>query len=307
MYGTYFLLVSMYAGDEGWFDHYIAQAPDLFALVVSDHLIHFSLQRPRRLEYLWRRLLVGARAAEGVPVPVVVLLGWTGPSPGALRKYAAVWNKVGCETLAACPGVAQLWRPAMVRSQVVELCEALTSSTSRRGPVVVHMFSGAVSMYLPYIAQCCAHGRLRVVALVFDSCPVDYTRASGLNAVREMALPRFVQPLVAGAGVAVEWWSGAAKRKQLADSISHAFLQVPALYLYCTTGDEVAPRASVERWATEHAARGNTVVRQCWTESKHVSHLQLHESEYRKTIGAFANAHAMSVASVPSTCETAKL
>jgi len=128
-----------------------------------------------------------ARATEGVPV--VVLLGWTGSSPGALRKYAAVWNNIGCETLAACPGVAQLWRPAMVRSQVVELCEALTSqsSMSRRAPVVVHMFSGAVSMYLPYIAQCCARERLRVGALVFDSCPVDYTRESGLNAVREMA------------------------------------------------------------------------------------------------------------------------
>ena len=162
-------------------------------------------------------------------------------------------------------------------------------------------------MYLPYIAQCCARERLRVGALVFDSCPVDYTRESGLNAVREMALPRFLQPLVAGAGVAVEWWSGAAKRKQLAESISHAFLQVPALYLYCTRGDEVAPRASVEHWATEHAARGNSVVRQCWTESKHVSHLQLHESEYRKTISAFANAHVMSAAAVPSTCETAKL
>eukprot|EP01043_Picozoa_sp_COSAG02_P015187 COSAG02_NODE_642_length_19038_cov_10.020856_2_plen_271_part_00 len=245
-------------------------------------------------------------AAAGVPV--VVLLGWTGSSPGALRKYAAVWNNVGCETLATCPGVAQLWRPAMVRSQVVELCEALTARTltSQRGPVLVHMFSAAVSMFLPYIAQCCACMKLRMAALVFDSCPVDYTRESGLSAVREMDLPRLFQPLVAGAGVAVEWWSGAAKRKQLAESMSQPLLQVPALYMYCTTGDEVAPHTSVNRWATEHAARGNSVVRQCWAESKHVRHLQLHENEYRKAIGAFASAHIMDVATMP-TRETAKL
>ena len=250
------------------------------------------------------------RPAAGVS-PVggqVVLLGWTGSSSSALRKYAAVWNQVGFETLATCPGVAQLWLPAMVRNQVVKLCEALTARTATDGPgvVLVHMFSGAVSMFLPYIAQCCARGRLRVTALVFDSCPVDYTRESGLNAVSEMALPRLLKPLVAGAGVTVEWWSGAAKRKQLAESISHPLLQVPALYLYCTTGDEVASHKSVDRWAAEHAARGNSVMRQVWPESKHVSHLQLHENEYRKAIRAFVSAHIMHVAAMP-TREPAKL
>ena len=237
-------------------------------------------------------------------VPVVVLLGWTGSSPGVLRKYAAVWNDIGCQTLAACPGVVQLWRPAMVSDHVAGLCDALTTQV---GPVVVHVFSGAASMYLCHIVRCCASRRLRVTGLVFDSSPVDYTRESGLSAVREMALPRFLQPLVAAAGVAVEWWSGADKRRQLAESISHATLQVPALYLYCEEGDDVAPYTSVERWATEHAARGNLVVRQCWSESKHVGHLQLHESDYRKAIGSFFNVYVMGVAGTPIQFQTAKL
>jgi|EP01044_Picomonas_judraskeda_P003647 hypothetical protein len=251
----------------------------------------------------YRPAAASTEDAAGVPA-VVVLLGWTGSSPGVLRKYAAVWNDIGCQTLAACPGVAQLWRPAMVSDQVVSLCAALTTQSA---PLVVHVFSGAASMYLHHIARCCASGRLRVAGLVFDSSPVDYTRESGLSAVREMALARFLQPLVAAAGVAVEWWSGADKRRQLAQSISHATLQAPALYLYCEEGDDVAPYASVERWATEHAARGNPVVRQCWPESKHVSHLQLHETDYRETIGEFLSVHVMARHGTPIQFQTAKL
>jgi hypothetical protein len=108
----------------------------------------------------------------------------------------------------------QLWRPATFRGTVVRLCDALAAQQQQGGaaagrPVVVHLFSGAVSMFLGYIAECCDAGMLQLAGLVFDSCPVDYTRASGLSAVRQMALPRLAKPLVAGAGVAVEWWTGA--------------------------------------------------------------------------------------------------
>lgn len=253
----------------------------------------------------YRRPTADPTEDEAVGVPIVVLLGWTGSSPRALRKYAAVWNALGCKTLAACPGVAQLWRPATVRTQVLRLCEALTQIVAAGGPVVVHMFSGAVSMFLWHIAQCCSMGRLRVAGLVFDSCPVDYTRTSGLNAVRDMALPRLLRPLVAGVGVVVEWWSGATKREQLVASTSHPVLQVPALYLYCAEGDNVAPKASVDSWATEHAARGNPVMRQCWTTSAHVGHLRLHEADYKRAVAAFCSVHIVGVTGLPT--ESARL
>lgn len=243
-------------------------------------------------------------ASPGAPacVPVVVLLGWTMSSPAALRKYAAAWNAIGCQTYAACPGVAQLWRPSTVRGQIVALSEGLTNQTTidRQIPIVVHMFSAAVSMYLWHIAECCAMGKLRVVGLVFDSCPVDYTRESGLNAVREMGLAWPLRSLVAGAGVVVEWWSGAEKRDQLTKSVSHPTMQVPALYIYSEEGDQVAPHTSVERWATEHAARGNMVVRKFWAESQHVSHLRLHEADYKEAIAAFFNDHVIDVEVVPT-------
>ena len=175
---------------------------------------------------------------DGADAPVVLLLGWTGSTPGALRKYAAVWNSMGCRTLAYTPGVWQLWRPATVQGLVEQLCEALTAAA--RGPVLVHMFSGAVGMFLSHIIACCeATPSLRVAGLVFDSCPVDYTRESGLAAVKQMALPGVFVPFVTAGGIVAEWWGGVEGRERMAATMVHPATQVPACYLYCEEGDEV--------------------------------------------------------------------
>ena len=235
---------------------------------------------------------------------LVVLHGWTGSSPGALRKYAAAWNEAGCETLATCPGVSQLWRPGSVASLCEALCDALAAELAARPrPLLLHFFSGAVTVFLAHLvtglerrregAGGAADWRLRdrLAGVIFDSCPVEYTRQSGLAAARQMreqgALPAAATPLVVAGGVVMEWWSGARIRAELTESLRAPCMQVPALFLFADQGDDVAPAAAVRRWAAEHAARGNRCSRVCFPSSEHVSHLRHHPDRYRHELKHF--------------------
>jgi hypothetical protein len=131
--------------------------------------------------------------------------------------------------------VWQLWRPATVQGFVEGLWAALAAAVA--GPVLVHMFSGAVGMFLAHIACCAEEGSSpRVSGLVFDSCPVDYTRESGLAAVKQMAVPRVLMLFVTAGGVVAEWWGGEAGRRRMAEAVAHLAMQAPACYLHCERG-----------------------------------------------------------------------
>ena len=147
-------------------------------------------------------------------------------------------------------------------------------------------------MYLPAISRClrqCSNGKLdhlgqRVRGLVFDSCPVDFTRTAGLAAVQHMRISALPKLIVSAAGMVVEWWSGSHIRQETSEATKAAPLQKPALFLYCRQGDDVAPASMVERWAEQHIARGNRVYRHCWEKSEHVGHIRCHPQDYHQAL-----------------------
>jgi hypothetical protein len=224
----------------------------------------------------------------------VVLFGWTGCSRPALRKYAQVWQGLGCATLACCGDIAKLWLPSRAAASVDQLARALVAHTSG-GPVVLHLFSGAPSMFLPSLCrhELAAALGVRIAGLVFDSCPVNFTRASGVAAVQQMreqkAIPALAAPLITAAGICVEWVNGGRMRQQLQEVMASALVAPhPALFLLCEAGDEVAPAEAVRHWARQHAiTSGGRVSLQSWLASQHVRHLLHHPAEYTATLRKF--------------------
>lgn len=130
------------------------------------------------------------QAKSGRGAPVVVMLGWWGASPSALRKYSELYHEAGFDVVEYTAPASVLFAGKSAQDRAGrKLLGWIGERYSGAVPVTVHALSNNGCMVLLALARVARreprqHGWMlgRMQGVVLDSAPGDLTFATGLSA-----------------------------------------------------------------------------------------------------------------------------
>ena len=231
-----------------------------------------------------------------LPRPIVALLAFVGAKDRHLAAYARIFDRLGCDTLAASPPSLALWSPRWAAANARALLRALEAELAANGerPVVFWALSGAAkSLYYQLLLLLAAGGRDALEFARVRRCaagqaldsPADFTSEAGLA----LLSPRGPGPLAALARAALAAAAGAADfalleafeadRALLWRALRHPPFRGPALLLY-SHGDAMCDASRVEALARGLRLSGHRVLEQRFDDSRHAGHAALHPELY---------------------------
>lgn len=227
--------------------------------------------------------------------PVAVLCGWAYSSTSVLKKYAAIYEKLGIETELIPLTIPQLWFNTL-SSQLVKRKLAKYSNSNPR-PAVFQVFSGSSSAMLPTLLNMLSSGfPLRLKGIVFDSCPIEFVPKSGLASVklvqRQGTFSAVFGTVVSAIGLTVTAILGSSIRKRMNEALMSEEVAVPQLFLY-SRGDSVASKEFIEYWMKVQEEREVSVESHCWEKSEHVRHFVDDPEKYTQLVSRFMETHVL--------------
>ena len=224
---------------------------------------------------------------------VVVLLGWTSSRIKSVLKYANIYKELGVPAICAAPSIPEVWFSSYGSTKAKKLLKSAEENSEERSGVVLHLFSGASTTFLPTFIKdlTSKDGKLRLSGVIFDSGPVSFSVRPGLAAAKLMRQQGGFGPLAYYAtcttGIMVSSVVGRTRRKSMREMFDHlAMLQIPQLYLY-SSSDSVALREDIEDEIRLQVSRGVDVSSHCWHATEHVRHFLEYPEEYTSQINQF--------------------
>nr|CAB3267107.1 transmembrane protein 53 [Phallusia mammillata] len=230
--------------------------------------------------------------------PVVYLLGWGGSTPKQVAKYADIYLRKQCVTIAvAQPGKAQFFEhPRSPKKEIRarRSPQLLVDNNLSANPVLLHVFSNAGYLHYGVLTKILKEHQRNIIGSVFDSCPggVDIHLAARafLESLRSIVpIPKwFLSPvtkLVVIVFNLILWFYALSGNKDKNENLeqvfsvsaSHAW---PQLYLYSDC-DALILASSVS--AVMEQAKGVAVVRSHnFLTSAHVQHYRKFPDRYEQ-------------------------
>lgn len=221
-----------------------------------------------------------------------MLLGWTGSRIKSVAKYASIYSELGIPCVCVAPTLAEVWLERYGNAKAKNILRSMDDSLEEGCGVLLHLFSGASSTFLPAVVEKVANKetQLHISGVVFDSAPVLFSLRSGLAAAKLMKQQGGYGPLTyyasCAGGIVVNAIVGNKRRKSMRAALDHPVIQVPQLYLYSSI-DTVALVDDVEDEIALQVSRGTDVSRYCWNGSQHVKHFIEYPEEYALQINKF--------------------
>lgn len=218
-----------------------------------------------------------------------VLFGWTLSNQKCMGKYAAVYNELGLAAACLPPTVPHVWFRRQGVRHSAEVFSVISNNVAQDTKIILHCFSGAPGVAFPFISTDLPQN-LSIVAAIFDSGPVEFTRpailAAGKCGLDQRAINHLYYYAFCGLGSAVEFVFGRRKRLLETEARVSSVFEVPQLYLYSEV-DPVALPGNVETIMDEQAKLGRSVEQCRWKDSEHVMHLLKYPEEYRAAVFSF--------------------
>ena len=245
-------------------------------------------------------ITLGARSrlhstASDQETPVAFLCGWAYSNASVLKKYAAIYEKLGIETEVIPLTIPQLWFNTL-SSRLVQRKLAKYSNSSHR-PAVFQIFSGSSSAMLPNLLNMLSSGfPLKLKGIVFDSCPIEFVPKSGLSSVKlvqgQGAFTFIFGAVVSAVGLTVTAILGSSIRKRMHEALMSEGVAVPQLFLY-SKRDSVSSKEFIEYWMKVQEERGEPMESHCWEGSEHVRHFVNDPEKYTQLVSNFVETHVL--------------
>ena len=240
------------------------------------------------------------------PKAVVLIFGWLGGQIRHVNKYAAIYNRLGCCTIAGVADSVAIMtsnQQALETMAVDAACQAAAILQNHPTvPLVVHCFSNGgafVVEHLELVMQRCPNDddlqlcRERLQLQLFDSAPAYMHISSGMRAIGSSVTNSLVRWLAVScflifgivSGVVLILLGRPGRPKQFWTRMSESRAASKQVFFY-STSDNITDHVKIEELIARRRGMGVDVKEYKFEDSGHVAHYRKHPKVYEQAIEA---------------------